>query len=648
MKKKLSFILEVVVLVQFANWFSQSAFASGLMHSTANLSQERYWLAATTVGNKAIFAGGFYTISDVFYYSNVVDIYDTNTDSWSTATLSRGRRELSATQVGNKAMFAGGYYGDPSGGHHYSNIVDIYDANTNTWSTATLSKGRDSLAAATVGNKALFAGGSDGHATDVVDIYDADTDTWSTAALSQARSHLAATTVGNKALFAGGGAYSDVVDIYNADTDTWSTATLSQGRTCMSATALGSKAFFAGGSIIGGKSNVVDIYDAGTDTWSTAKLSQPRHDLSATTVGNKALFAGGVDYGLSNIVDIYDADTDTWYTENLSQARAYPCATPVGIKALFAGGNAGGASSRVDIYTITKTLSIVKPNGGEAMLQGSTCDIVWESDWPLGNVLIEYSVNNGKDWESIVTTEDTGSYEWEINGPQSNQYLVRVSDVTDWYAFDISDSTFTVYTCQEEIHGDENGDCIVDMVDFAITAQNWLKKGYVRIFFSPLDSSHEWVMEGQWEFGTPTGNGGIENGNPDPISGYTGANVYGVNLNGDYTVAVGGPYCLTAGPFDCKKFHDMKLRFARWLNTDEPGYVASRIEVSNDGANWHNLWENTADITDINWQVVEYDAGETADNEATVYFRWSYEILDDRAYPYSGWNIDDIELLGKF
>lgn len=92
----------------------------------------------------------------------------------------------------------------------------------------------------------------------------------------------------------------------------------------------------------------------------------------------------------------------------------------------------------------------------------------------------------------------------------------------------------------------------------------------------------------------------------------------------------------------------MKLRFARWLNTDEPGYVASRIEVSNDGANWHTLWENTAAITDSNWQVVEYDVSGTADNEATVYFRWSYEILDDRAYPYSGWNIDDIELLGKF
>lgn len=201
--------------------------------------------------------------------------------------------------------------------------------------------------------------------------------------------------------------------------------------------------------------------------------------------------------------------------------------------------------------------------------------------------------------------------------------------------------------CQEQIIGDLNGDCVVDMVDFAMMSQNWLKKGFVRIFFSPLDASPEWTMEGQWEFGLPTGNGGNEYGNPDPIGGSTGNNVYGVNLNGDYTVAVGGSYCLTTDPFDCNKFHDIKLKFARWLNTDEPSYVTSKVEVSNDGANWHNLWVNTATITDSDWQVVEYDASETADNEEAVYFRWSYEILGDRAYPYSGWNVDDIELLGK-
>jgi len=228
-----------------------------------------------------------------------------------------------------------------------------------------------------------------------------------------------------------------------------------------------------------------------------------------------------------------------------------------------------------------------------------------------------------------------------------NRYNIHLLVTDSNGQCDINDSTFTVYTCQEQIGGDLNGDCIVNMVDFAMMSRNWLEKGYVRISFSPLDTSPNWIMEGQWEFGAPTGNGGTENGNPDPSSGYTGSNVYGVNLNGDYTVAVGGPYCLIAGPFDCNQFHDMKLRFARWLNTDELGYVESKIDVSNDGANWHTLWENTAAITDSNWQVVEYDASETADNEEAVYFRWSYKIMD-RAYPYSGWNVDDIELLGKF
>ena len=199
----------------------------------------------------------------------------------------------------------------------------------------------------------------------------------------------------------------------------------------------------------------------------------------------------------------------------------------------------------------------------------------------------------------------------------------------------------------EQIPGDLNGDSKVDFDDVAIMAAHWIEKSYVRIYSYTLDTLPNWAMGGQWQFGQPTGSGGNENGNPDPTGGHTGSNVYGVNLNGDYTVAVGGPYYLTAGPFNCKQFYNTKLRFARWLNTDEPSYVTSKIEASNDGTNWNILWENTAVVTDSNWQVVEYDISETADNKATVYFRWSYQILSDRAYPYSGWNIDDIELLGK-
>ena len=41
-------------------------------------------------------------------YSNVVDLYDSGTGRWSTAQLSQARSYLSATSVGTVAMFAGG------------------------------------------------------------------------------------------------------------------------------------------------------------------------------------------------------------------------------------------------------------------------------------------------------------------------------------------------------------------------------------------------------------------------------------------------------------------------------------------------------------------------------------------------------------
>ena len=41
----------------------------------------------------------------------------------------------------------------------YSNVVDVYNGATGAWSTAQLSVARSSLAAASVGNVALFAGG---------------------------------------------------------------------------------------------------------------------------------------------------------------------------------------------------------------------------------------------------------------------------------------------------------------------------------------------------------------------------------------------------------------------------------------------------------------------------------------------------------
>ncbi|GAG36399.1 unnamed protein product, partial [marine sediment metagenome] len=100
--------------------------------------------------------------------------------------------------------------------------------------------------------------------------------------------------------------------------------------------------------------------------------------------------------------------------------------------------------------------------------------------------------------------------------------------------------------------------------DFSVFAAHWLEcapPAGPEVFYDfALDSDPGWSTEGQWQFGQPTGGGGAY-GNPDPTSGYTGTNVYGVNLNGDYNHQnPGGPFYLTTGPLDCSGHTDVTLK----------------------------------------------------------------------------------------
>ncbi len=161
-----------------------------------------------------------------------------------------------------------------------------------------------------------------------------------------------------------------------------------------------------------------------------------------------------------------------------------------------------------------------------------------------------------------------------------------------------------------------------------------------------FDTNPGWMTSGQWAFGAPNGSGGTYHGYPDPANAHTGANVYGVNLNGDYSTTVGGPHYLTTGPIDCTGHFAVALRYYRWLNTDYPPYVYATIEVSNNGMDWTSVWSNASQgtITDNAWTLCSYNLGTTADNQPTVYIRWGYKV-GSYAWAYSGWNIDDVQVV---
>jgi hypothetical protein len=166
-----------------------------------------------------------------------------------------------------------------------------------------------------------------------------------------------------------------------------------------------------------------------------------------------------------------------------------------------------------------------------------------------------------------------------------------------------------------------------------------------RVRYFSLDTDPGWTRTGQWAFGRPTGAGG-GNGRPDPASGATGTNVLGVNLAGNYSTAVGGPYYVTTAAIDLTGYTRTQLQFRRWLNTDSQPYAFATIHVSNNGTTWTQLWSNAGiSVADAAWTKVSYDISAIADNRSTVYIRWGYQI-GSGAFAYSGWNIDDIEILG--
>ena len=159
-----------------------------------------------------------------------------------------------------------------------------------------------------------------------------------------------------------------------------------------------------------------------------------------------------------------------------------------------------------------------------------------------------------------------------------------------------------------------------------------------------MDSDPEWSCEGLWEYGQPAGLGG-EHGNPDPDSAYTGSNVIGYNLQGDYGNSM-DQTCLTAGPFDCSDLLAPRLSFMRWLNVQQYGFDQAGIEASSDGESWTSVWTNgTGAVTDSSWTEVSYDISSVAERQDSVYLRWTMGPTN-MGWTYSGWNIDDVVIEG--
>ena len=137
-------------------------FVSGEKINVQPLSTPRFYFSSTSLQNKGLvlFAGGFMNPDYQMY--DKVDIFNASSNSWTTAKLSVPRYLMAATSIDsfNMSFFAGGTTSIII--TNFTSIVDIFNSNNNQWSTAVLSSSRTTIAATSLSKQGLafFGGGS--------------------------------------------------------------------------------------------------------------------------------------------------------------------------------------------------------------------------------------------------------------------------------------------------------------------------------------------------------------------------------------------------------------------------------------------------------------------------------------------------------
>jgi N-acetylneuraminic acid mutarotase len=199
---------------------------------------KRHYFTIATYQNKIYVIGGqsgYNSAEGLRILTAANEVYDPVTDTWETkAPMPTPRFYLSANTVNDKIYLIGGLndtdYNPPI---IVSDLNEVYDPQTDTWSTKTpTSNPVYNYASAVLDNKIyLFGGGTS--EDDLTQIYDAITDTWGYGQRmpDKTRSIAAAATTGTKApkrIYVIGGMQGfafplDSNRVYNPETDNWTT-----------------------------------------------------------------------------------------------------------------------------------------------------------------------------------------------------------------------------------------------------------------------------------------------------------------------------------------------------------------------------------------------------------------------------------------
>lgn len=175
----------------------------------------------------------------------------------------------------------------------------------------------------------------------------------------------------------------------------------------------------------------IDFSSNNGSTWSTIVSAYP------AALGS---VAWNLPIQLTGNVLVRITDTGNSLVRDTSDASFF---VPFAFASKYLGGAGDGYASDVNAGN---AIMLITPNGGESLADGSQYSITWVAN-NIGNVTLEFSSNNGSNWQSIIvsTPANTGNFMWSVPGVNTTTGRIRVSDIVNPLLYnDISDQVFTI------------------------------------------------------------------------------------------------------------------------------------------------------------------------------------------------------------
>jgi len=250
------------------------------------------------VVNGLIYAAGGWDASHLCSYVNLMEAYDTATNSWSARAPMPTARNAARAGVWNGKVYV---VGGSTGCGPLTGANEVYDPSTNAWTTrAPMPTPRQGLGLGIIDGVIYAVGGNAGTR---LEAYDIASNAWSVKAPMLVSRFGPAVAVANGRLYVfggadyalNGGASTASVESYDPTTNTWTLrAPMPVARVDGAAVGSNGLIYVMGGSTTNAALASVVAYDPVANTWSTVTPMQTaRISLGAAAVNNTVYAIGG-------------------------------------------------------------------------------------------------------------------------------------------------------------------------------------------------------------------------------------------------------------------------------------------------------------------------------------------------------------------